>query len=118
MGFPFDRSPNDPKATIQYGRDFNFFQKISITNTTFNTDADMVITFPTFTTTFQLESGAGIVQYSFNGIHVHGDMTPFVVASGSPYSANLSFVNRPICKIWFLTSTGTSVVRVESWGIR
>jgi len=105
--FPNDRS-NDPKAAITYGRDFNFFQKLTVSANSFNTDADMLITFPTYTVTFQLESG-GPIQYSFNGNTIHGDMTV-----GLP-SANLTFQNRVISKIWF---KGTGVVRVEAWAIR
>jgi len=112
MSFPYDRSPNDPKAIIQYGRDFNYFTILSVSNTTFNADADVVITFPTNTTTFQLQTGGG-VQYSFNGVHVHGTMD--AATTGLITSNNLIFVNRPICKIWFLAS-GASTVRIEAWG--
>jgi hypothetical protein len=95
------------------GRDFNFFNKVTVTWSTFggNTDGyapDLIITFPTYTVTFQLESG-GPVQYSFNGHTIHGDMT-----TGLP-SASLTFQNRVISKIWF---KGSGTVRVEAWGIR
>jgi hypothetical protein len=106
--------PLDPGAPITYGRDFNFFKKITVANTTFNTDADIIITFPTQTVTFQLESGGG-VQYSFNGNTVHGDLN--APSGGLIFSSNLTFQNRVISKIWFLAS-GSSVVRIEAWGTR
>lgn len=111
MGFPFDRS-NDPKAAITWGRDFNFFQKLVVSTGTFNVDADMVITFPTYTVTFQLEAG-GPIQYSFNGNTIHGDMT--AGTTGLITSNSLVFQNRVISKIWF---KGSGTVRVEAWGIR
>jgi len=102
----------DPRAAIDYGYDFNFFQKITVNNTTgsFFADCDVLINMKavSYQTTFQLESG-GPIQYSFNGITVHGDLT-----SGL-YSANLIFQNRTISKIWFM---GTGVVRIESYAIR
>jgi len=112
MGFPNDRS-NDPKAPITWGRDFNFFQNATITASTFATDADMVITFPSYTVTFVL-TGGGKLQYSFNGNTVHGDMDSAV---GS-LTASLTFQNRQVTKIWFKNTSGTTSIRVEAWGIR
>ena len=74
---PSNNFPNVGKIT--YGRDFNYYQKATIVATNFGDQTvdgyqpDMVITFPTYTVTFQLESG-GPLQYSFNGNTVHGDM--------------------------------------------
>lgn len=94
---------------INYGFDHNFFQKITVSNGSFNTNADLFIPFVTYTVTFQLESG-GPIQYSFNGTTIHGDMT------SNKSSATLTFENRVIGKIWFQGTTG--VVRVEAWAIR
>jgi len=100
------------------GRDFNFFQKITVTASTFGGNSvsgkqpDMIITFPTYTVTFQLESG-GPVQYSFNGQTTHGDMQ--AGTTGLITSNSLVFENRVISTIWF---KGSGVVRVEAWGIR
>jgi hypothetical protein len=102
--------PLDPGAPITYGRDFNFFQNVTVTASisAFNTDADVIITFPTYTVTFMVASGAS-VQYSFNGNTIHGDL------NGSGPNNILTFQNRVISKIWF---RGTGPVRVEAWGIR
>lgn len=102
------------------GRDFNFFQILTVTATGFGSNSvdgyqpDMIITFPTETVTFQLEptTGTGVIQYSFNGQTVHGDMTY------GNYSANLVFENRVISKIWFKLISGSAIVRVEAWGTR
>jgi hypothetical protein len=111
MTFPYDRS-NNPLAPITWGRDFNFFQKLVVTASSFNTNCDMVITFPTDTVTFQLEAGTGVgaIQYSFNGNTVHGDLS--VGTTGLITSNNLVFRDRIISKIWF---KGAGTVRVEAW---
>jgi hypothetical protein len=102
---------------ITWGRDFNFFQIVPVTATSFGSNSvdgyqpDCVITFPTYGVTFQLE-GTGVIQYSFNGNTIHGDMTDGYA------SASLSFDNRVISCIWFQAVTGTPNVRVEAWGIR
>lgn len=115
--FPNDRS-GDPKAKIGYGRDHNFYQSVtpgSAGANTFGTDADVVITFSTYTVTFWLPtSGGGSVQYSFNGFTTHGTLD-----SANLLGPNtLTFDNRVISKIWFTTTGGTPIVRVEAWGIR
>ena len=96
------------------GYDRNFFQKLTVTATSFGSNSvdgyqpDMVITFPTQTVTFFLES-SGPCQYSFNGTTIHGDMT------AGQASATLTFTDRTISKIWF---KGSGVVRVEAWAVR
>ena len=101
---------SSPYKPINYGKDFNFFNKlsISISDGYFPNECQIVIPFSTYSVTFQLEN-EGPLEYSFNGITLHGDMT-----SGKS-SANLIFENRVISKIWF---RGTGTVRIEAWGIR
>lgn len=100
----------NPKAPIDYGYDFNFFTKHTVANANFTTDCDITINMkaPTYAVSFQLESGTR-VEYSFNGLTVHGDMIL------TEASANLLFENRVISKIWF---RGDGYVRVEAWAIR
>mgnify|MGYP007038839828 CR=1 FL=1 len=102
MSFKY-AGPRDKKVL---GRDFNFFEKLSFSKVDFSDECDIIITFPTNTVTFQLESG-GPIEYSFNGNKSHGDM-----ATGKA-SASLTFSNRTVTKIWF---KGTGVVRIEAWG--
>jgi hypothetical protein len=103
-----------------FGRDNNYFNKLEVTATGFGSNSadgyqpDMVITFPTYTVTFQLE-GTGVIQYSFNGQTIHGDMNSSTTGF---YSANLTFANRVISKIWFKVISGTPTVRVEAWALR
>ena len=97
-------------SPINYGRDFNYFTKLSVNiiDGYFPNECQILIPFITQTVTFQLESG-GPLEYSFNGITSHGDMTDGYA------SENLTFINRVICKAWF---RGTGIVRIEAWGIR
>ena len=101
---------SNPYAAIDYGKDFNYFNKLSvaITDGYFPTNCQVLIPFSTYTVMFHLESG-GPLEYSFNGITLHGDMTTGMS------SESLVFENRVISKIWF---RGTGTVRVEAWGIR
>jgi|ERR1700722_473674 len=102
--------PQNPLGAITWGKDFNFFQNFTVTASigAFNTNADVVITFPTYTVTFM---STGALQYSFNGNTVHGDMNMNSIIT----SNILVFENRPISKIWF---RGTGLVRIEAWGTR
>lgn len=110
MGHPFDRS-NNPNAPITWGKDFNFYRKLSVVGANFASTSDILITFPTYTVNFSLES-TGVVQYSFNGTDVHGEM------DSTKSSKDLSFQNRQLCKIWFKLISGTGTVRIEAWGTR
>lgn len=104
---------SNPRAKIDYGKDYNFFYKQTVASPSFNTNCDVLITIPnpTQTVTFQLES-SGKVEYSFNGNTVHGDM------DSTQASKTLIFENRVICKIWFRLVSGAGTVRVEAWGTR
>lgn len=96
-------------APITTGKDFNKFAKVTVNTTAFNTDADFAINFRGQFSFSLVNEGTAIIEYSFNGTTLHGDMTP-----GTPTAA-LSFDNRRISKIWFRTSTPGQVVRVEAW---
>ena len=103
---------------INIGRDYNFFQKKSVTKTTFGVSADgyacdMIITFPTQGLIF-INEGSGTVEYSFNGNTVHGELD-----SASTSTKMLTFNDRVVSKIWFRVKSGSSgpiVVSVQAWG--
>lgn len=105
------------------GKDFNFYQKVAVSATTFGgtsvsgAQPDIIITFPTESIMFLSEgSGStGVVEYSFNGNTVHGELDP------SLPSKTLSFDNRTVSMIWFRIksgSSGTVTIRVDAWGTR
>ena len=101
------------------GRDFNFFQKVAVSATTFGGGSvdgyqpDIIITFTTQGALF-LNEGSGVVEYSFNGTTVHGELD-----SGGA-SKGLSFDNRVISMIWFRVKSGSSgpiTISVQAWSI-
>ena len=102
------------------GKDRNFFQKVSVTSSSFGAvsvdgnQPDMMITFLTQGAMF-LNLGTGVVEFSFNGNTVHGELN-----SANP-SSGLTFNDRIISKIWFRVQSGSSgpiVVSVSAWGMR
>ena len=110
--------PNIGYTTLGYQR--NFYQKLSVTATTFGggsvsgAQPDMIITFNTQgVQLLNLGSGAtNVVEFSFNGQTVHGELNP------TNPSAGLTFDNRVVSKIWFRIqagSTGPVTVSVSAW---
>lgn len=103
------------KKTI--GKDFNFYDKISVTHTTFGIEADgyqpdAFISFHAVGLLF-LNEGTGAVEYSFNGNTVHGELDSALPSKG------MSFDNRIVSSIWFRVKAGSSgpiTVRVDAWG--
>lgn len=99
------------------GKDFNYFTKISVTGAAFGDQSDAAIAFPIRCLTLLNEGTtlSHVIEYSFNGTHVHGDMTP------TKSSAFLSFEDRAVSGIWFRVKTGSSgpiIVRVEAWATK
>jgi hypothetical protein len=86
----------------------NYYKKVTVSSTTFTAANDVAINFSSKVLSLQNE-GAVTVEYSFDGVTVHGDMT-----SGKS-SASLSFIDRPVHRIWFRVASGSAVVRVEAW---
>jgi hypothetical protein len=106
--------PLDPLAPISYGRNFNFFKKVTVTSPIFNFDADLIITFPTQGILLLNEDGYGaVVQVSFNGNSVDDELNASLPSKGIAYDV------RQISKIWFKIVSGSSaLVSVRAWGTR
>lgn len=103
------------------GRDFNHFQRVAVSNTTFGVEADgyksdVVIKFPTVNggVMFTTEgSSTNTVEYSFNGNTVHGELIPNDVNR-----RHIVFYHRPVSMVWFRVksgSTGPINIVVEAW---
>ncbi len=101
-------------------RDWNYFQKYDVTETTFGgASVDgyqpaLLIPFTTSSVMF-LNEGTGVVEFSFNGTTVHGEL------DSTKVSVAQTFDNRVICKIWFRLKTGSTgpiTVSVSAWAIR
>lgn len=98
-------------GAITYGFDHNFFQKVSVTATSFNSNADLFIPFVT-QGVMLLNLGSGVVEISLNGQTVHMEL------NSANASAGLTFDNRVVSKMWFRVQSGSSgpiVVSVNAW---
>jgi len=102
---------------VTNGKDHNYFKKYSVTETVFGAASVdgyqpcLMIPFPTQSVMF-LNEGSGVVEFSFNGTTVHGELDSTKVTAG------LTFDNRIVTKIWFRVkagSTGPIVVSANAW---
>ena len=100
------------------GFSFNFFQKVVVAAATFggeSTDGyqpDLIIPFSTSSVIFT-NYGASVVEYSFNGYNIHGELT---IYGTNPQRSSLLFQNRPVSMVWFrMQSGGSATVAVEAW---
>ena len=102
------------------GKDFNHFIKTAVNWSNFgggapdNLGPDQVIPFVTQSVIF-LNEGTGVVEYSFDGNTVHGELDSTGLTKG------LIFDNRVISLIWFRVKAGSSApitVSVQAWSVR
>lgn len=92
------------------GKDFNFFQKVTVTSGTFATTSDIVIPFPTQGIMLLNEDTTDVVEFSYRGNTVHGELDPTLP------SRALTFDGIKVCAIWFRLKSGTSaVISVYGW---
>lgn len=109
-----------PKQNL--GKDFHKFATITIANTDFPDYADVFFNFRHSQLSFNLlldgYSGGdpipAVVEYSFNGNTVHGDLT-----MGLPSQA-IFFDNRNVEGIWLRAKNSQAIgftVRVEGWAV-
>ena len=98
-----------PKQTL--GKDFNHFERVTVTASEFGDFADTHFKMRRSNMTFSMIwEGTGIIEYSFNGNTVHGDMR-----DGTPTQA-MFFDDRNVEGIWFRVAGGAGgTVRIEGW---
>lgn len=94
-------------------KDNNYFEKLSVSSTTFSNLVRASWSFTSVGIALMVESNdvTDVIQYSFDGKTVHGDMTPTMPSEG------IIFDNRFESKVWFRRATpgAAVVVRVEAW---
>jgi len=119
MAYPYKRKRTNADK-------FNFFKRLSVSWTQFGAldgytiadgyGPDIVIPFIS-QSLLLITEGSGtsnVVEYSFDGITVHGDLTP------TKKTEMLLFDNRAINFVWFRIksgSTGPVDIRIEAWSI-
>lgn len=110
--------PTPTGVTKLQGRDYNYFNKVAVNWTTFgggnNGNPDIFISFTTQGVQF-LNLGSGgtnIVEFSFNGQTVHGELNPTNATQG------LTFDARIVSLVWFRVQAGSSgpvSVSISAW---
>jgi hypothetical protein len=102
----------DSSGKLIRNKSINFFHKLHITTTSFS-DHKVSWDFNSQGLSLLVESfnSSDVIQYSFDGNEVHGDLTP-----GLP-SAGIVFDTRHANKIWLRRVVGgyPVLVRIESW---
>jgi hypothetical protein len=94
---------------INQGADFNFFRKVTVNTPNFPNEANIIFDIKYQVSFSLVNEGNDIVEYSFNGNVLHGDLTP-----GTSTGA-IFFDNRRVSFIWFRARTPGQIVRVEAW---
>ncbi len=98
-------------GSLKRRKDSNFFGKYRVSSTNFEVVAIWNFTSVGIALMVESNNPADVIQYSFDGQTVHGDMTPLLPSEG------IVFDNRFQSKVWFRRATpGDPVlVRVEAW---
>ena len=90
----------------------NYFKRVTVTTSNF-ADCECSWDFTSQGISLLNEASAGtIIEYSFNGSDLCGDLDP------SEATAGMIFDNRGQCRVFFRLKSGTSAsVRVEAWAV-
>ena len=88
---------------------YNYFDVITVDGYDFPASAQARFGFISQSITL-LNRGSYVIQYSFDGSTLHGDLNP------SDESKGLTFDSRIESKMWFRAVDGYGPVRVEAWG--
>jgi hypothetical protein len=98
---------------IEHGKDYNYFKKLTVINSKFPNNSHVTFNIKFLQSFSLINEGTAVIEYSFNGNTVHGDLSP-----GTP-SAGIFFDNRRVSAIWFRKAEGgaDSTIRIEGWGM-
>jgi len=98
-------------SQLKRRRDSNYFNKFYVSSTEFVLYADWNFNSTGIALMIESEDKTDVIQYSFDGQTVHGDMTPRMPSEA------IIFDSRTQSKVWFRrATTGVPVlVRVEAW---
>lgn len=101
--------PGMPLDPITTGKDYNYFKRFSVTDTTFPSIPQVFIAFRgPQRLIFTIETGT--VEYSFNGNTLHGDLV------GGTERGKMEFITRPNKQIWFRASAAAEIT-VEAYHV-
>jgi hypothetical protein len=89
---------------------FNFFDVINVDGYDFPATPQVRFGFLSQSISF-LNRSDYVIEYSFDGTNIHGDLNPNDSSSG------LVFDGRVESKVWFRALDGYGTCRVEAWGM-
>lgn len=99
--------------TLTRRKDSNYFNKVHISDTFFSVAPTTSWNFASQAIALMVQSNDinDVIQYSFDGTTVHGDMVPTFPSEA------IVFDNRIQSKIWFRreSSGDPVIIRVEAW---
>ena len=87
---------------------FNYYQVVTVDSTTFPETPQVAFGFNS-QGIILLNRGTGTVEYSFDGVNVHGDLNPADATVG------VAFDDRVESKVFFRAASTPQTVRVEAW---
>lgn len=98
------------RGPITAGINRHYFTRMSITDTAFPNDAQVVLQFKSPVIHINLiNEGGDLIEYSFNGTDVHGDLAT------SGLTQERTYERKQVVKVWFRAATAATV-RIEAWG--
>lgn len=93
-------------------RTSNFFTHVTVTSSSFSDTFVQWDFVSQGIALLNLGVATNIIEYSFNGTTVHGDLDP------STASAGIIFDNRGECCVYLRLKSGTTAdVRIEAWAV-
>ncbi len=92
----------------QMGKKANYYEVISVASANFPATPQASFGFHS-TQIVLLNIGTDLIEYSFDGVNVHGDLNP------TDPSRGVLFSNRSECKVFFRAINPPQSVRVEAW---
>jgi hypothetical protein len=96
------------------GKDFNFYNRTSVSSATFSDTPDLIITFANYGLIFTNETSAQIIEVSFNGNTVHCELD----GTATSTTRILKFLSRQVSMIWFRVksgSAGPATITTTAW---
>ena len=101
----------DSNGRLLKNKGTNFFDKLSVSSASFDDNkTSWDFTSQGFSIVIESSNASDVIEYSFDGTELHGDLTP-------GFSGIMIWDDRRQNKIWFRRKTAGSavIVRVEAW---
>lgn len=91
------------------GKSFNYFNRMAVANSSFNTEPDIIIPFATRKVIISVE-GTCAIEMSCNGNTIAAEY------NSATNRAIIQYDNIAMCLLWFKLKSGSGSIVVEAWG--